>query len=66
MSVVPTWPVIERRAKERIEELRTALEAATTERIPGLQAEIRAWREVLALPTTLSPETNLEPDRSGY
>lgn len=55
MTVHVTWPHIERHAKKRIEDLRSALEAAPPERIALLQAEVRVWRQVLALPTDLAP-----------
>lgn len=65
MSTDITWPKIERHARERIEELRSSLEAAPADAVPALQAEIRVWRQVLDLPVTLA-RPSAEPIGSGY
>lgn len=66
MSVVPTWGAVELHARERIEAARDRLETAPPEAIPALQAEIHILRGILALPTILSPDSQIEPARAGY
>ena len=66
MTFTPTWFAVERHAKDRIEEIRTALETAPIDAVIGLQAEARALRSVLTLPVTLNPGNDLEPEVSGY
>ena len=58
------WGTVVRYAKERIEALRSALEAAPAERITSLQAEIKTWRAVLDLPETLA--IPVMDDRAAY
>lgn len=58
------WGAVVRHAKERIEAIRSALEAAPADRITGLQAEIKTWRAVLDLPETLA--IPVMDDRAAY
>ena len=65
-SVTPTWGAVVQRADEQLTELRLALETAPIERVEKLQAAIAVWRDVLALPETLAPDTDLDPNPVPY
>lgn len=64
-SAPPTWLRIRKHAETRIEELRTSLESAKSDQVSELQSEIRVWRQVLDLPSTLSPE-DIGAGPAGY
>ena len=62
---IPSWLRIKAHAEERIEHCRTVLETASPEMLPAVQAEARVWRQVIALPETLSEE-QIAPSGAGY
>jgi hypothetical protein len=55
MSSEPSWPTVVRFAREAIEDARTQLETAPLEAVPKLQARIRAFQDLLALPSRSDP-----------
>lgn len=59
MSTVPTWAAVEKHANERLNATMEALTGAPLDKVLDLQAEVRAWRSVLSLPTTLAPDTRV-------
>lgn len=65
-TIIPSWGAVASHAEERIASVRTALETASADTIPALQAEVRVLRSILALPTTLSPKIDLEPEPAPY
>jgi len=66
MSATPTWLAVEKHANERIEAVKDALTTAPAETVTSLQAEVRVWRSVLALATTLAPDTQVAAEPFQY
>lgn len=66
MSTTPSWAAVKRHAEAQIASAMEALSVAPLDKVAGLQAQVRVWRDVLELPTTLAPDTKLAPDPISY
>lgn len=65
MSENIPWVRVKKLGLERIDAIRSALETAPPDKITALQAEARAWRQVLELPATLAAERDNQPTEAS-